>query len=52
MRKWLKRLFCKHKYIKRAVYHKSGFVCISGQQYEEVCAKCGKIGGSYFEKYD
>ena len=50
MKKWLKELFCKHKWEDKLEIQE--FATLSGDRYEIVCAKCGKIKGSYFKRYN
>lgn len=50
MIKWIKELFCKHEWVDRMVI--SEFATISGDIFEIVCSKCGKVKGSYFKSYN
>lgn len=50
MRKRLRKLFCKHYFVDKMVI--SEFATISGDLFEVVCAKCGKVKGSYFKLYN
>lgn len=38
IKKFLKQLFCKHKYVSRIVY-----TIPNGKQLENYCKKCGKV---------
>lgn len=50
MKKWLKELFCKHEWEHKLRIEK--FAILSGDRFDVVCKKCGKVKGSYFRKYN
>lgn len=50
MIKWLKTVFCKHEWEDRLIV--AEFAIVSGDRFNIVCNKCGKVKGSYFRKYN
>ena len=48
---FINKLFCKHDFIEGEKCSPIGMTRISGQDIIKVCAKCGKIIGSYSIEY-
>lgn len=48
--KWLKQLLCKHNWKQKL--RADRFYILSGDRFDIVCSKCGKVKGTYFKKYN
>lgn len=50
VKKWFKQLFCRHDWEHKMRIDK--FAVLSGDRFDIVCKKCGKVKGTYFGEYN